>query len=159
VRHPLDSWISLQAQNWHKLFRFPSLAEFCRRGLQMLDACAGQPLLRYEDFTLQPQEGLKQISQVLALPAPTNSSEHLPANTLSGNSGRSGDAIGPRPRRRPVPIAVLDELEAECTSSSWHRSPYQTLCRQLGYSPDPTAEHPFTATATIPTDRKLLLAP
>lgn len=149
VRHPLDSWISIREQAWHHHFRFASLAEFCRRGLHMLEACSGLPLLRYEDFTLQPQTTLELICSVLQLPAQTDGpGEDLAAISLSGDSGRSGDAISPRPRR-PLPDAVQEELQRELASAS-HHSPYQRLCTRLGYAADPSAAHPFTVAGPPP---------
>lgn len=148
VRHPLDCWISIQAQGWHHHFRFPSLAEFCRRGLRMMESCAGLPLLRYEDFTLQPDAALQLVSGVLQLPDGAEQRDTLAGISLSGDSGRSGDIITPRPRR-PLPHSVLEELQRELAATNQH-SPYQNLCAQLGYAADPSTAHPFTLASNPP---------
>lgn len=150
VRHPLDSWISIQAQDWHRHFRLPSLSEFCRRGLLMLEACSTMPLLRYEHHCLQPQAALEQICNLLELPPPsdTPADRGLEAISLSGDSGRSGDQIEPRPRR-PIPAAVATELNLALEQPKVQSS-YRQLCAKLGYNPDPSACHPFTMAAWTP---------
>lgn len=148
VRHPLDSWISIQIQGWHNDFRFPSLAEFCRRGLRMIESCAGMPLLRYEDFTLQPNYTMQLVSEVLKLPKVDKNIGNLARISLSGDSGRSGNTILPRTRRK-LPDSVLEELQNELAATNEH-SPYQILCTKLGYAADPTTAHPFTLASIQP---------
>lgn len=144
VRHPLDSWISIQAQGWDRHFNHPSLNEFCRRGLLMLQAFSCVPLLRYEDLCTQPQAAMEQICSVLELPSAGDSAfDSLPKElNLSGNSGRGGNQIEPRPRR-PIPSTVEQELIKELEQQK-NTSSYWQLCEKLGYDPDPAANHPFT---------------
>lgn len=142
VRHPLDSWISLCRQGWQKQFCFSSLSEFSNRGLAMLKACRGMPLLRYEDFCLAPRKGLALMADALKLPLEAELMEQLAGIQISGDSGRSDSSIGVRPRR-PIPHQLAWELSALIDATE---SPYLELCQQLGYDPDPASAHPFTTT-------------
>ena len=142
VRHPLDSWISIQAQQWDRHMRFGSFGGFCERAMAMLDACQGMPVLVYDQFSADPASGLQQLCSALQLPHHPDSLDHLAGVTLSGDSGRSADRISPRPRR-PITPALRTELEASLAGDASH-SPYQQLCERLGYDPNPDAAHPYT---------------
>ena len=142
VRHPLDSWLSILTNQWHRHFAGGDLESFCRRALRMLDACRAMPWLRYEEFSLNPASALQAMAHVLQL-EPTNSNLHnddIQAIQLSGDSGRRADVISVRPRR-PIPenqkSAIQQALDGGADSS------YLRLCHRLGYNPDPAATHPF----------------
>ena len=142
VRHPLDSWLSILTNQWHRHFAGGDLESFCRRALRMLDACHAMPWLRYEEFSLNPASALQAMANVLQL-EPMNSSlrnDDIQAIQLSGDSGRRADVISARPRR-PVPenqkSAIQQALDGGADSS------YLRLCHRLGYNPDPAATHPF----------------
>ena len=142
VRHPLDSWLSILNNGWHRHFAGGDLDSFCRRGLRMLDACHSMPWLRYEEFSLNPSSALQAMAGVLQLER-INSELHedeIKDIQLSGDSGRRADVISARPRR-PIPeeqlTAVHEALDGNAESS------YGMLCQRLGYDPDPNAAHPF----------------
>lgn len=124
VRHPLDSFLSLDALGWRQFSPF-TLEEYGQRYLAFLARHAGLPLLRYEDFVPEPRAGLEQICGHLDLPYEPLSITLIGAVTISGDSGRSGTAIAPRPRR-----AVPPATEAQRGDPAYLR-----LCAQLGYDP------------------------
>ena len=147
VRHPLDSWISIKCQNWDRHFRFSTFNEFCNRANLLVEASEGLPVIRYEEFTINPKERLESICRILKIKPETTQPSALDAVTLSGDSGRRSNKIQPR-RRRPIPEAV----EAEIQAMDKHRdgSAYLRLCSKLGYNPDPIAKHPFLSTTYQP---------
>ena len=126
VRHPLDSYLSLAANGWRG-FAPPTLAEYSRRYLAFLKAHAGLEIIRYEDFVAAPDATLARLCAALDLPVPTEAvTPLLPAFPLSGDSGRSGRKIAPRPRR-PMPAPLAAEI------AQGGPAPYRALCAQLGY--------------------------
>jgi hypothetical protein len=145
VRHPLDSWISIQDQGWHRHFRSPSLGEFCNRALGLLDACRNFPILRYEDFTLDPLSYLNSLSIFLEIPMANQMGSdplNLNAISISGDSGRRSNKIAPR-ERRIISQSVESELRNQMAMPQGE-SPYLILCSRLGYDPSWKASHPFT---------------
>lgn len=127
VRHPLDSFLSLEAMDWLH-FAPPTPEEYARRYLAFLDDHADLPLLRYEDFIADPEAGLATLCRQLALPFEPLALTLQAGLTLSGDSGRAGPTIASRPRR-PVPAALAAAL-AESPS-------YGQLCARLHYDPAP----------------------
>lgn len=125
VRHPMESFLSLSRNEWLH-FRPATLAEYCVRYLDFLDVHAALPLMRYEDFLDDPAHWAAWMCDRLALPFEPQFEVMLPLARMSGDSGRSSNVIGPRPRR-PVPA----ELAAEAAQSD----SYAALCARLGYDP------------------------
>ena len=148
VRHPLDSWISIQRQAWDRHFRFGTFEEFCRRAILLVQASERLPIVRYEEFTINPERGIQVICGCLHIEPNCTQPLRLDAVSLSGDSGRSSNRIRPR-TRRPIPEAVQAEIQ-EMNSLS-DVSPYQRLCTMLGYNPDPAAQHPFLSDTHQPT--------
>ncbi len=126
VRHPLDSFLALLVPGWEKHLEPPTLGEYARRYTLFLDRHAGLPIVTYEDFVADPDGKLQQLSALLDLPYHPLATQFIDAVTLTGDSGRTGSVIAPRPRR-PVPEAV----EAQRQESP----AYQALCARLGYTP------------------------
>lgn len=124
VRHPLDSFISLQAEAWIH-FSPPTLDEYSLRYGMFLDRHQGLPVLQYEDFVRDPAAELTKLCQILNLPFNPAVLDLFPIVRVSGDSGRSGAQIAPRPRR-PVP----GEIERQRTGEA-----YRSLCRRMGYEP------------------------
>ncbi|WP_071675498.1 sulfotransferase [Nioella nitratireducens] len=124
VRHPLDSFLSLQKAGWTH-FKPVTLAEYSRRATDFLDRHDGCRIVRYEDFVSDPQGQLERMCDYLALPYEAFAIDLIGAIRITGDSGRSSPAIGPRPRR-PVP----EEIEAERRSAA-----YERLCARLEYDP------------------------
>ncbi len=140
VRHPLDSWLSLENNHWDHHFRFSSFDEYCRRCLLMLDACADMPMIKYEHFCLDPGATLAEICVHLDLNYdPTVAKKPHPV-LLTGGSGRGGAQIAPLTRRE-WPDAL-----AGCLSQSMF---YGQLCERLGYNPDPLAQYPYQSISSM----------
>lgn len=125
VRHPLDSFLSLRNNNWVG-FSPDTLTEYARRYQAFLKHHAKLEILRYEDFVKSPEQQMQHICAVLNLNYNDGFMDVFSALSLSGDSGRSGDTIGLRPRK-PIPesIRVVDLESPE----------YTDLCSQLGYNP------------------------
>ena len=129
VRHPLDSWISLNANNWVH-FEPGTLEEYARRYLTFLDQPHAGRVVRYENIAADPDAWMGQVCERLELSFNPHWQDHLAAIRLSGASGRAGGAFKPR-ERLPVP----DDIAHAAASSP----AYERLCAQLGYNPDPAA--------------------
>lgn len=126
VRHPLDSYLSLQANGWMH-FEPGDLQHYCQRYRAFLDRYPDIRIFLYEDFIHDPETVLQDICSELELPYVPGTVDLLSAVTMSGDSGRKSNRIGKRPRR-----AVPEALQAEAANSS----DYTDLCRTLGYAPD-----------------------
>ena len=100
VRHPLDSWLSMQRMMWHEHFAGSDFSHFCKRAIKMLEACENIPWVRYEEFSLNPEAVMDVICKILKLENRSGYWGEVDANIkLSGDSGRSSETIGIR--RRP----------------------------------------------------------
>ena len=124
VRHPLDSYLSLQDSGWVQHFTPPTLDEYARRYHAFLNAYQHCDLIRYEDFVADPVATMQRICNSLVLDDNPDFADTYYAIELSGNCGRSGDTISPRPRRAYPP--ALDQ-EAQNSES------YASLLSRLGY--------------------------
>jgi len=129
VRHPLDSYISLQKLDWLR-FRPGTLEEYAHRYECFLDHYEGIDILRYEDFVVDPAAQMKRICKILALSYNEDFQQVFSAQTLSGDSGRRGNIISVRARR-----PILKETLADLDNSPG----YASLCARLGYNPSPEA--------------------
>lgn len=130
VRHPLDSYQGLIVAGWLH-FQPTNFEEYCRRILLFLDDHDGIELMRYEDFVLDPVSHLRYLCSVLELGWHADALKLNQATSLSGNSGRQGLIIAPRPRR---PVSPELALEAAGSAS------YAALCARLKYNSDPEAD-------------------
>jgi hypothetical protein len=124
VRHPLDSFVSLSLQSWSR-FSPHTLEEYSRRYMAFLDRHADLPILKYEDFVADPAQGLRALCDMLRLPFDPAALDLFRIIRISGDSGRSGFEIAPRPRRDLSP-----EIAAGRDTGA-----YQALCARLGYEP------------------------
>lgn len=125
VRHPLESYLSLRGNKWVH-FSPDTLEEYSRRYIRFLDRYIGISQHRYEDFLANPQGVLAAICADLDLPVPQDFETLSSLFPLSGDSGRKGQSIAPRPRRE-VPEGIANERSASPT--------YAALCQRLGYDP------------------------
>ncbi|MCL4674476.1 MAG: hypothetical protein KJZ59_00195 [Pararhodobacter sp.] len=123
VRHPLDSFLSLQSNGWRHFEPF-TIDEYARRYLAFLDDHDGLPLFRYEDFVARPEETLRDLCAALELVHATETRDLVPLVQLTGDSGRRGDTPGPRARR---PVAA--DIAADLARSD----AYARLCQRLNY--------------------------
>ena len=140
VRHPLDSWLSLLKKGWNHHFHTNDLEVFCSRALNMLKGCEGMSWIRYEEFSLKPEEIQQEINAFFQLRGEDSHTQNLRNIKLSGDSGRSSDVVGIRPRQS-IPGKELTDIDQSLKTGS--SSQYLRLCNQLGYNPDPQATHPF----------------
>lgn len=123
VRHPLESFLSLQVNNWLH-FTPPDFETYCARYLSFLDRHSELAVFKYEDFVADPEPQMMALCTALALPFRSGFEALLPAVRVSGDSGRRGITIAPR-ARRAIPEALSDQLGAAPS--------YPILCDRLGY--------------------------
>jgi len=60
VRHPIDSYLSLQANGWLH-FEPHTFDEYCRRYLAFLACHEDVTVIKYEQFTQQPHETMREV--------------------------------------------------------------------------------------------------
>lgn len=125
LRHPLESFLSLQRAGWRHFTPF-TLEEYCRRYRLFLGHYRDLPLVRYEDFVTEPEQGLRQLCDLLDLPFSPLALDLSGIVRISGDSGRGGGRIEPRPPK-PVPADLAAELQSDA---------YRALCAEYGYDPD-----------------------
>jgi hypothetical protein len=123
VRHPIDSFIALERNNWCHFSPF-TLEEYSRRYLAFLSAYEHVPIVRYERFVSDPDETMREICMHLALSYNPDWKALISIMKMSGDSGRRGDKIAPRSRRDYTEDLVQ---EAQASVS------YLDLCQRLGY--------------------------
>lgn len=138
VRHPLDSFLSLERNGW---LTFPdgTLEDYSRRYLLFLDAYAQTPVVRYEEFVLAPEAKTRAMTDILDLPFVDHWQHLLGVIQMTGDSGRSGTTIAPRAR---------EAVSGDCARQAGASDAYAALCGRLGYDPDPCAS-PFENLETV----------
>ncbi|KMK63957.1 sulfotransferase family protein [Puniceibacterium sp. IMCC21224] len=124
VRHPMESFLSLRANDWLH-FSPPSLKRYSELYLAFLDHFSALPILRYEDFLQDPQTRMQETCDILDLSYNPDFIHLFPDLQLSGDSGRGGDIIKERPRK-PVPPDIAKAAAAAPA--------YRALCARLGYA-------------------------
>ncbi|MBK5928438.1 hypothetical protein [Rhodobaculum claviforme] len=124
VRHPFESWLSLLDRGWLH-FAPATVAQYALRYHAFLDHHAGLEILRYEDFLADPEGGVQRLCALLELAYDPGFRLVLPAIRLSGDSGRRGDRIAPRPRRAHSP----EQIEAALAAPA-----FTDLLDRLGYT-------------------------
>jgi len=123
VRHPIDSYIALDRNNWRHFSPF-SLEEYSRRYLAFLTAYRDVAVIRYESFVSDPDETMREICRHLEFVYNPDWKALISVMRLSGDSGRRGNKIAPRSRRE-----YSEDLVREAQASD----SYKELCLQLGY--------------------------
>jgi hypothetical protein len=123
VRNPIDSYLSLLENKWLH-FEPATFDEYCQRYLKFLADYEGVKWFRYEDFVARPREVMREMSAALHLPYDESFIEQFPKFKFSGDSGRKGDVIEPRPRRE-----YGEDFVAEVNASS----AFKALAYRLGY--------------------------
>ncbi len=111
VRHPIDSFLSLESHGWPNCPR--KFEEYCRRYHAFLDAHEEVPVFRYEDFVNDPSAIVAELCQSLELSYSESFLDTFDVFRFSGDSGRTGMTIEARPRRE-----VNEDFLAEVNSSS-----------------------------------------
>lgn len=109
VRDPIDSYLSLKANGWVH-FAPATFDEYCRRYLAFIRAYEGVPIIRFEDFVNDPEIEMAKICELLDLSFNPDFRHVFSVHRISGDSGRSSDFIGCRPRR-VIDNAFRNEIE------------------------------------------------
>jgi hypothetical protein len=123
VRHPLDSFLSLEANGWVN-FRPATIDEYCKRYIAFLHTHEGVPVLKYESFIAAPHEEMRKVCSLLEIPYSDQFIDLFSVFRLTGESGRRSNFIEYRPRR-----SVNERLSAELNQSD----NYQVLREMLSY--------------------------
>ena len=123
VRHPVRSYQSLVKMGWDGHLTPNTFDEYCQRYLSFLDAYAGVPIVRYEDFVSAPNEVMQTICDHLKLDYFEDFQEVFHSFKFSGDSGRGSGTIEPRPN---TPIDEGIKAQLNCSS-------YRELVKQLNY--------------------------
>lgn len=126
VRHPLDSFLSLDNNGWRHFQPF-TLEEYACRYLEFIEAHRGVPVYRYEDLVAASDDVLEKICRDLELPFRPGAEAMLQVIEMSGDSGRKASRIGTRARR---------ELPDWLAEQQFTSQTYGDLCRTLGYDAD-----------------------
>lgn len=130
VRHPLDSYVSLHKNRWAQ-GAATTLEGYARCYLNFLDSYPDVAVFHYEHFVHRPDAECQRMAECLDLAFEPRWQDFLPVVQLSGDSGRGGTRIGPRPRR-PLPDAISAEVAQDTPL-------YDALCARLHYNPDPAS--------------------
>lgn len=125
VRHPVDSFLALDKNGWRHFEPF-SLEEYSVRYIRFLEANQGAPIFMYEDFVENPDRVMREICEALQLPYNPDWKSLISTVKLTGDSGRSGNRIAPRPRREISEALLEQAVESQS---------YRNLCKKLGYEP------------------------
>jgi hypothetical protein len=102
IRDPIESYISICKNRWDEGHSFD---EFCNRLLRFLDVYQKLPVYRYEDFCQNPGEIINGLCDFFRIPYEADFQHRVGDRCLTGDSGRSGTSIIPRPNK-PVPEAL-----------------------------------------------------
>ena len=124
VRHPLDSFLSLQENGWDTHFSPSTLNEYSKRYLAFLDDMTGIDIVKYEDFVKAPKKTMRKICSIFNITYNDNFLETFDSFSLSGGSGRTSADISKRERRK-----ISDEIANEMETSK----SYQILVERLSY--------------------------
>lgn len=129
IRHPVDSWLSLQKNNWDK--HVDDFDDYCVRSLSFLDAYEGCAVFRYEDFVADAGSVVAAICGALAVDYSPDWTKRWAAIRLTGDSGRKSESISPRPRR---------EMSAETAREIAASPAFARLAERTDYRRDFAAE-------------------
>ena len=110
VRHILDSYLSLVANNWEN-FEPSGINEYSRRYLAFLGKYSPSEIIRYEDFCDDPPDVLKSLCRILRIAYDKNFMNFFGEKILSGDSGRTGANSIKTRDRRSIPTKLASELE------------------------------------------------
>lgn len=128
LRDPIDSYKSLLDNNWIH-FSPGTFDEYCRRLLVFLNQFSEDQVVRYEDFTHDPKNVMKQMLNLLELQGTDDFQEYFDIFRVSGDSGRSGTTIEPR-ARKPLSESFLKEIEASPYYQVFKSSVFNKMVQQ-----------------------------
>jgi hypothetical protein len=129
VRDPIDTFLSMCERGWHKHFAPSTYDEYCRRYLAFLDCYSGLPTVAYETFVSDPSQTMKTVCGWLELDYSEHFEKLFSVFRFSGDCGRAGSDIRPRPQRnRP------DALLQEAAASPHHQQLMTILAKRTDFS-------------------------
>ena len=100
VRNPLDSWLSLEKNGWHRFFSPSNIKEYCRRYHLFLDEHINSHFISYEEFLREPSVKIREICNIFELECREELVPHFHKFSFSGDSGRGGTIIRTLNRRK-----------------------------------------------------------
>ena len=91
IRNPLEVYLSLKNNNWDGAIS--NFSEYCYRLCMMTEhyKIRNIPIMRYEDFCLDPTEFLKSVCKILYLEFNPDFEKNFYRIPMTGNSGRGRD--------------------------------------------------------------------
>lgn len=125
VRNPIDSFLSLRENQWVH-FQPNTFEEYCRRLLKFLKTFKKSEIVYYEKFVSEPEQQIKKCTELLQLTTNDHATDHIDVFTITGDSGRSGNEITPRPRK-----PISDEYKNEILQSV----SFKALCDHYDIEP------------------------
>lgn len=111
LRHPVDAFLSMRKAGWVKGVK--SFDCYCERFLMFVERYSSAPYFLYEDFVLDPDHVLPEICHYYGIRFESNYKNTFFDIKLTGESGRSAKAIGPRPRQKYSQEFKQEVLESE----------------------------------------------
>jgi hypothetical protein len=96
VRDPVDVWLSFQVNDW----KISNIDEFLKTYAKVLNNLDYADVLRYEDFVNDTKETLEMVGDIIGSIPNSIGGNVSQRNHFTGDSGRSGTKVRPRPRRR-----------------------------------------------------------
>lgn len=123
VRNPIDAFMSLRQNGWVH-FCPNTFDEYCGRFLRFLDGFQRVEIVSYEDLVESPYDTIEHCTDLLDLDFTEEIFDYLDIFKVSGDSGRTGKKIAPRPRK-----SITDEYRQEIMSSN----NFRMLCEQYGF--------------------------
>lgn len=131
VRNPIDSFLTLKTMTplIGKFFFTPyTFDEYCKRYMLFLDAYEGLPIFKYETFVNEPAKTMEQMCAILQLRYSANFMDTFDVFRFSGDSGRSGTTIEPRPHRTYGAAILSDARASDCYRLLVDRIGYEAVC-------------------------------
>jgi hypothetical protein len=116
LRNPIDCYLSLLNNNW-LTFQPQTFDEYCRRYLKFIQIYSHVEILKYEDFLDNPLIFMTNMCSLLDIRFSDLFIDLLEIFKVTGDSGRSSNAIAKRDRRE-LPSDFIDEVK----SSSYFKS-------------------------------------
>lgn len=128
VRHPIDQWISLGTLK--VMVGHMNLELFLAGYRTFTETCLPETVIRYEDFTRDPDTELRRMCEALNVEFDPGYKERWPSyRTITGDTQNSR-GLGEREirsmPRRPVPHELLDQFD--------RNENYHAALKRLGYN-------------------------
>ena len=113
MRNPQEAWISMQREDWFS----GSVDEFCQAQIALIEAFEDAPLFHYEDFVEAPDKIVRAMCETAGIAFAEGFEQRLDQiDHLTGDSGRKGSKIEPRPAK-----SLADEDRAAFDTSEAFR--------------------------------------